>query len=456
MNKTLKVVVGIIIVLVVADLGATYFMGIRAKKQFYQLMAFLNSGRVASYEITQYDQGLMKSEAITKIRLRDVNNANKFITIKHTIYHGPFIIGKNKEKPLQVQLAVMQSQPTDMSPFYQVPFISDTIFKWNGDLEQTGFAEMIDIRDSGLQIIGKGLKSQMVVSENWSILKGNISLPDLIVQFMMVPVSIRDVEINFDQKLSKQGIWLGDVSFGFRDAQQKEQNVEISDFKLDENTVEKNALLDVIWSLDFSKIIAAADEYGPLHFQVEVSNLDPEGLKSLANINPPSSTATPHGMGPERSLKDGNASSSKEEIAYQKILEKRPKMSILPSTLKLPQGDIKIDAELSIGGPGISLPIDKSKVWETADGYFHAIIPKEILRTGIIMMMAKDLQADPNYQKLAEDKKKEYMDAQINLKIQKLMKDGLLTEQGSNYETKISIAKGKWVVNGKVLDKPLN
>lgn len=455
MNKTLKVLIGIVVVIVLAEFGSSFYIGNRAKQEFYRLIAFLNTGRVASYEITHYNQGLLKSEAYTKIRLKDVSEANKYATIKHTIYHGPFIFGQSKTLPIQIQMAVMESQPVDLSPFYQVPFIATTTFKWNGDLEQQGQAENIDIRDAGLQILGKNLKTEMSISDRWTTLKGKVSLPDLIVQFMMVPVSIRNFQIDFDQKLSKEGVWLGEVSLGFNDAQQKEQSLEISELKLGENTIEKDALLDVIWGLEFSKILAAAEEYGPLTLKIEVNNLDPEGLKGLANMNSSTQSDSGYGMGPEKSLKGGDvAIRNKEEIFYQKILLKRPKISILPSSLKLPQGEIKVDAELSIGGPSIELPLNQSKIWETADGYFHAIIPKEILQTSLAMMITKDLKNNPDYLKLTDDKQKEYIKQQINLKIQKLMKDGILSEQDNNYESKISIAKGKWVVNGKVLDKP--
>lgn len=436
MKKVIFLVIGILLALVVVEMGAAYYVGNKAKHKFIELVTFLNNkGNFATYEITSYHKGILKSEVITHVKFKYSNDPNKFIIVKHTILHGPIIIGGSSRKPIDFQLAVINSQPMDMTADYNVPFSTQTIFKFNGDTA-TNSNGTIDIRDPGFQIRSSGWNTQSEISKNWSKIKGDFIVPEVTIQIMGMPIVIKDIKFIFDQYRSPTGDWLGDMSFSIGNALQKEQGIELTDLKVFENAILENQLINANWGVDFNKLLMTAVLYGPLHLQVQIINIDPEAFKSMAN-------------------QSGNDKDQQTEN-LRKLLSKRPKMTIKPSQITLPQGDLKIDAELSIGGPDITPPIDNDKIASTADGYLHAIVPKEILRQGLLTGITREMAKDPEYQKLSVEDKKKSLDQQLNLKIQKLIKIGIMVEKEKEYEIKVSIVKGKWMVNGKEIEKPLS
>jgi uncharacterized protein YdgA (DUF945 family) len=435
MKKVISLVIGILVALVVIDMGAAYYVGIKAKHKFVELVTFLNNkGSFATYEITSYHKGILKSEVITHVKFKYNNDPKKFIIVKHTILHGPIIIGGSSRKPIDFQLAVINSQPMEMAADYKVPFSTQTIFKFNGDT-LTNSNGTIDIRDPAFQIQSSGWNTHTQISHHWTKVKGDFRVPEVTIQIMGLPIVIKDIQFIFDQYRSPAGDWLGDLSFSVGNALQKEQNIELNDLKVFENATLENQLIHANWGADFNRLLVATALYGPLHLQVQIVNIDPEAFKVMANQSGSST--------------DNNQQSE----SLRKLLSKRPKITIKPSQITLPQGDFKIDAELAIGSPDITAPIDNDKIASTADGYLHAIVPKEILRQGLLTGITREMTKDPEYQKLSAENKKKSLDQQLELKIQKLIKIGLMVEKEKEYEIKVSIEKGKWMVNGKEIQK---
>jgi uncharacterized protein YdgA (DUF945 family) len=148
--------------------------------------------------------------------------------------------------------------------------------------------------------------------------------------------------------------------------------------------------------------------------------------------------------------------SEKLDEAYKAILLQKPTFSVENSHLTLPQGDIDLDLMLSVGGPNITLPLNSKILLNTVDGELKVLVPKEILRQGLSIGIKQQVEKDPEYQKLDDVKKNQYLESQIDLKIKKIRDDQVLTDKDQEYEIKVNIEKGKWVVNGKEIKQPLS
>jgi uncharacterized protein YdgA (DUF945 family) len=437
MKKIASLILSLIVLVVVADLGAAYFIGAKAKQKFEELIAFANENHVLLYEVASYQQGIIKSDAVIHIKPRFSNDTNKFLVVKQTIHHGPIILGASKEKFIDFQLAAVTTQPLELPPQIQAPFTTYIVFRFDGDIEAQTIGTAFIFKDPVSYISGPGWSSKIHITKNGTTRKGDFIIPELTVQIMGAPIIVKDIKLMIDQNRSSFDNWLGNISFGIGNISQKEQRAELANLNFEEKLIQTDQTIEITWSLDFSKLSAAALSYGPLQFKMQFANIDPEGLKLLTVL---------HGAGKIEVDKN------KQEEIFQKILLRRPKFTVLPSHLTLPQGDIKIDAELAVGGPGIKLPLDQGVIANTADGYFHAVVPKDILRQGLLMGISQELAKDPEFDKKTVDQKKQALDQQLDLKIQRLIQDGIMKESEKEYELKISIAKGKWIVNGKEVE----
>lgn len=437
MKKLFFVLLSFILALVAIESGAAYFFGLEAKKNFYNMEAFLSHNHFVSYEVISYDQGIFKSEAVTKVKLKFLDDPNNLIKVKHTILHGPIILGASREKSLDFQMSVIKSEPMEMPAPYRLSFVSQTIFKFNKEVETHTTGEAFNIKDPAFQISSSAWSSDSNITNNWSTIKGQFVLPELTVSVLGMPINIKDIKFQFDQHRSESGEWLGDVSFNMGDALQKDQAAEIANLQVKEGAVLENQVLNITWGLELGKAILSNVVYGPIHFNLQILNIDPEGLKLLAVLK-------------------GDAVDKKiEEEAYLKILLKRPTIIIKSTSITLPQGNIIVDAQLSVGGPDITLPLNQEMVATTIDGYCHAIVPKEILQQGLLTGLTQEMLKDPAYQAMTAEQKKEALDQQVTLKMQKLIQEGVVVEKEKEYEIKINIVKGKWVVNGQEITKPL-
>jgi len=436
MKKVIFLVFSLIVLLIVADLGASYYVGLRAKQRFEQLVTFLNNNHLMTYEIISYHQGLLKSEAITQVKFKYIKDSNKYLKVKHTLLHGPIIIGGSVEKPVDFQLAVVNSQPIDLSPQVNVPFTTQTIFKFNQETETKTIGTAVTVLDPLFQISSPGWSSNTQINKHWQAMKGNIIIPEMTIQVMALPIVIKDIQLLFDQNRSDYGNWLGEVSLNVGNALQQEQGIEIANLKFKENVLlePKSQVMAITWNVDFNKVAIAKITYGPLHFALQLENIDPEALKLLSDFQ--------NNISIDR---------QKQEEFVKKVLSKKPKLTITPSEILLPEGKMQIETTLTIGDANIGVPLEKENLMKTLDGNLHAIVPKEILRQGLLLGMTQEMQKDPDFQKMTEDQKKQALDQQLTVKIQKLVQDGVLTEKGTDYEIKISVVKGKWIVNGKEL-----
>ena len=411
-------------VLIVADLGATYYVSGLVEKQFLDMERFLSENQFVSYEVISYKRGFFKSEAVTSL--------NKVVKMKHTIYNGPIIIGASKGKPVEFQLGVIQSESLNAQDPINLPFTSKTVFNYSGAIESLTEGSAFNIKKEQIQISGGPWTSESHISKDWQEFKGEMSVPDMMIQPVGFPMglTVKNVKILCDQKRSLFGNWLGDVSFSLGSASQKDQGLEISNVQLEEQSKLRDQVVDFVWKAELGKAVYANENYGPLHFKMQAKSIDPEAIKSISD-------------------KSILLDKDKKDKMIQQFLLKRPQFIIEHSEMTVPHGIIQIDADLAVGGGDIALPLNRDVIIKTANGNFLLMMPQEIFRKSLRLGLQKQVAMDPEYKKMDDIQKQEALDQQVNIKIQKLTQDGILTEKETNYVIQFSIVQGKWLVNGK-------
>ncbi len=436
MRKILAAFGYLFIFLIVAQLVATYYVSGVVEEKFRKMELFLNETQVISSEIVSYDKGLFKSEVVTNIKFKLLHSV-KLCQIKHTILHGPVIVTGDQKSPIELQLAIINSYPVEMLSSVNMPFTARTVLNYQGKVESVVEGKAFDIQRNQFKVTGSDWKSSIHITPDWLSFKGHIIFPETIVHSMGMALIIKDLGLNFDQNRSIFGNWLGDVSFTLGGISQKEKSLDISNFQFKEKSVLQGEAINVVWGVDLEKVGIADVVYGPLHVKILADNVDAKALQELSQTQ------------------KGNLTTEKQEDNFREFLLRRPKIMVDQSYLTLPQGSIRVDGELSLGGPDVTVPLKKEALEQTMDGKVSIVMPKEIFKQILASELQKEIAKQPDYEKMDDQKRKEELGKQIDLKIQKLTQDGVLTEKEKDYEINITIVKGKWTSSsGKELSSP--
>lgn len=88
----MKKLMVIIVVLIMVELGSTYYISRTSENHFKEIQAILNENPFITSEVISYQSGFFKSQAETRLKFK-FNPNHEGIRVKHTIFHGPIILG---------------------------------------------------------------------------------------------------------------------------------------------------------------------------------------------------------------------------------------------------------------------------------------------------------------------------------------------------------------------------
>ncbi len=439
----MKKILLLIIVLAAIIVGVPYYYGYQAEQTYRGYVDLFNKNSAMPGKIIAYDRGIWSSTATTEVPLG-------LLTVKfqHKIFHGPVIIDTSAEKPngLQFAMAVIRSAPdlseTQYNEVHKAfgdldPLSWKSVIALNGSLETFVHSPAIDYKtDTGALISWKGLQGQLSIDKDHKTIKGNFTFPGLSVNSQTFNGEIQGLNFQVDQKRSNLDLWLGKALLGIDKIliNQQDKKIEVSSLKFDgevENQ-NQNQLLDIMWTMDLTQAVTPLGIYGPIDVLIKLLNMDPEALKLLKDVHP---------------NQIGNQEIPK--FIIKKFLLKSPTLVIENTRLTLPEGNVTINAKLSVGGGNIPDNFDDSIYMSTLDGNLAVELPKEIFEKGFRQVIFQNVTKDPEYNSMTSDQQKAEIDRQLTQKLEKFKSNGLLNEQGNSYLIKFSVVKGKIMANDK-------
>ncbi len=424
-------------ILITGELGITYYVSGSIEQRFREIEALLNENQLVASEVVSFKRGFFHSEMVTSVRFKNLPLEKPF-QIKHTIFNGPIILQATEAKPIQFKLAVIRSEPIETTTTHKISFLAITNLLYSGAIESQTAGSAYNVQNGQFQVSGQSWSSEYSIASDKKSWKGNVIFPQINLQSMSMNLALEELQVIFDQSRSPFGNWLGTVSLTLKNGKEPKENFQLNQLKLVEDSVFREQVIDVFWDLELGKMVLMNENYGPFSVKMQVINLDPAGLMLLSNNN-------------------GNGYTQEGfEKLLQEFLTKNPKMMIEPSQINLPQGSIQLDAELGIGGPDMTFPLNLEQFEKSINGYFHLLIPKELFIEGLTTLFSPGINNDPKNAKLEEAQKKTLLDQQVTQKINKLKQDGILIEKDKDYDFKISIMSGKWVSNGKEVARPFS
>lgn len=438
MKKFFSYLVYISVLFIVVLSGAAFYISTEIEKMFYKKELFTYDNTVIAYKkIISYKKGLFESNAVTEVKLL---NLPTVIKMHHTILHGPIIITKDPEKPIDFKFAIIKSY-IDETANTVIPssFVILTVLNYKREIESTINSSFPKYTDNWVQIANWLLESFIHITNDYFDFKCTASASSMQINDLGKELVAEGIAIKANQTMHGVDNGDGNLTVNVEKIIAQQQEIKITNLKLNTTNSLQNKLLNHSFGLDIGEITNKSNMYGPLHFKLLIENID----LSEISVRPP------------------NLENHHLTKPYTALLLKKPKLIIDNSYLSLPQGTIKVNLALSFSElesnsnnipPNAALPIGMQGVG--VDGEISLTISKEVLKQILTQSIQNELVTQMEYAKLDPQKKQQELDMQVNVNIQQAIQNGTLIEKEGAYETKIIITQNNFVVNDKPIIEP--
>jgi len=477
----MKRVIGIVVILLViaiAEIGGSYYVGGLAEQKYRHLITLMNDTPGVQAEVVSYERSWFKSQAVVKIHSFEGTQL-----LPSTILHGPVIIDPSLTVPVQFQLAVLKTVITPHSPLlFGMPGPINLImpFSFFGEIHFQLLQKPVDYQGNKIYISSQGLEGGGRISKNFDTYLVETYYPNVIV---------RENKEKVGPQVEFQGF---KTDFKFQHLSDTEKRLE-AHYELDKILGEQGlpgslealmmnhvlnihpTMLDGEFEMGLKSIAFLTNQLGPGHIKIKFNNIDKaaaislfkNGLMIQNKSNPPSAATGPSTgtTGPSPSTPptapstDATTPPDLGKKNLIDLLSKRPHFTLEDFNVTLPEGTITAKGDIAIGGPEFNNVPDPDKIsdilLQTLEGNFDAVMPKTLLRAMVKNRVAGDLSRDPQFQTFDLTQREIAIETQVNQFMAVLSKNGILNEKDTeNYEIKLSFSKGHWMVEGKPVELP--
>ncbi len=373
---------------------------------------------------------MYKLEVITKIKAKHLPLPE--LQINHTISNGPVIFSNPKEgKPFELALAIVKSSAIGLPSYINMPTVTKTVLDFQGNIDTVLQGKSFTIKRQLNEVSGTEWQSSIHLNKDHSVYKLNINFPEIVAQSSGLTLLIKHVALDSHQTKSTYGNWLGDLSFLVGSAIEKTLGFEFSNLQLNGNSTIRNDVIDVTTKAELPKISISNVAYGPAIMNLKMLDLDAEAMHALQEIK---------------------SNGKIPDVVLRKFLLRRPKLIIENTQFPSSQGQINLQADLAVGGEGLTDPIQMAAVRDTLDGKLMVLMPKDLFKMISGSVLTQTIKAEPEIQKLDSAQQEQAVALRLEQKIQSMLQAGILVDKATNYEVRISIIKGKWIANDKEMD----
>jgi uncharacterized protein YdgA (DUF945 family) len=486
MEKIMKKLTGLIIILAVLILGGYYGMGVLTERTIKQNVEIINQSNGLEADIGQYDRGWFCSKAQVKWRLhiperlvKDANGNSQTVPAQDytvetpiKIYHGPFIFA---DKSLRFGLGFAKTV-LPLPDQYNQQF--DTMFSKDSNKPQLDLSIFINyLNHSNLELtlptfklIAKdghgtfewsGMRTTTSLSSNLEKVDGEIVIDGMNLAKDDNKITLSKVTSEYNLHKTPSGLYLGEASITVPSFEILNKDIKIfaiSDFYLSSSSDIKDNLFSTHFELELSSLIANGQTYGPGQLEMSLRNIDAD---VLAKINQKAS-AMQRGTDTER------------QQAMLSLLPELPKLfsqgaefEVTKLNFKLPEGTIDGSLLVSLPKGNNANPFELiQKVQGKAKLRVPALVVKQMLQQSIAQQMNKqpELQQElikqlqgvqPQNNPITVPTPEQLAAMQADKQLESLKQKGVITVDGTDYLIEVNLDQGKFAVNGKPFDSSM-
>jgi uncharacterized protein YdgA (DUF945 family) len=482
MEIIMKKLTGLIIILAVLILGGYYGMGVLTEKTIKKNIAVINQSNGLFAQIEQYSRSWFSSDAKIKWRLHVpervvVGDDGKSQTVPAEdfqmvmpikIYHGPFIYADSRLRFGMGYAETIFSLPEQYKQQFDALFSKESM---KPQLDLSIFVNYlnkstVELSLPSFKLISKdgtghfdwmGMSSSTKMSSNMSKVEGDIVIDGMKMSKDDTQITLGVVSSDFALHQTPSGLYLGDANFSLPsfDVMIKDKKMfEISDFSLSSDSDIQKNLFSTHFNVSIKSVIANGLNYGPGDLEISLRNLDAD---VLADINK-QATAMQNGADAER------------QKAMMSLLPELPKLFSKGAEFKISKLSFKIPEGMIDGYLMVSLPKGDSsnpfeliqKVKGNAKLKMPKAVVKQLVQHSVMQQMSKQpdmqqaliqqMQSSQAPSNQLSPTPEQLAGMQADKQISMLEQNGVITTQGLDYVTEVSLDQGKFMVNGKPFD----
>lgn len=465
----MRIIIGIIIVLLLALVGATYWFGMGVEKQYDVMIG--NANAIGRLEVKKrsYDRGFLSSSAEVEYSVKSRDGKAGFrVVSKDRIVHGPIGLANILKGKLSFGLnqALIENSLTltDTSDegFNKIikqlpPLKMNSVVAMSGDfvstLSSTPFKKTF--KDDEITVDFKGIQGEF--SSNALLTKGSgaLKMPLLDVSGEDGSLNLTNLAFEYDVDKGKDGLGppLGSASFSMSKFHMLTDDGK--DFNLDHlifksHVVETKGNIEFKLDMKINEINLDETVYGPGSFVLAIRNIDSEAWikiqKEMDKLDKKKISDEEH----------SNQTSSTVMKMLPDLLKNSPEIELTELSFKTPEGQMSTWAKIYLS--------DSSP--ETLKNLFLLIgaINAELK----FSMPAHDLEnimEDMERDKISENYEKEGkappMEAELQIlakeavaeQLQQLVEQGMFRVKDDHYTIEAAYKGGQLTVNGE--EKPI-
>ncbi len=309
MEKQMKKLVGLVVILAALILGSYYGMGMLTERALKKNIAMMSQPNGLVLDIEQYNRGLCRSSALLNLTLhvpaRIIKNKSGVETMLAAqdykmqmpldIYHGPIMIVN--AKPM-FGLGYAHSDvvlPEIYAKQFKEEYTADSTFPVLNLNLFVSYASKTSIhmelptfklisKEGNTQFDWLGMDSDLTVSAHRNAVRGNVKLAGVAFKKDEVNAVLSSVVSDYDLHRTPTGLYLGDGNLNLSKVvvnQNDKPAFEIDELNLHSMNDVNNGLFDGRFKITLKTLIFEGKTYGPALLDVSLSNLDAAILAKL-------------------------------------------------------------------------------------------------------------------------------------------------------------------------------
>ena len=457
--KKSTLAVGVIVALGAVWLGGAWYTGKVAEEEYVHQFELLNqniqqsfSAKGLSVEFSQVaiERGLLSSKTRYDIVVKDPNKPESVFTLpfEGTLYHGPLPVN---------QLSQFNFTPTMFASVDKLTK-NDKTTKWfaaakgesplsvstSMNYQRQGkakinFAPFETSVEKGVWQVGdvnlsvdfsqKGIQQAHLALSNIAYQEANarLRLKFNNINAMAEYQPIKEWDLLFT---GQQWISGGEMYIEEEDTQDKTNHLAIKNWKIDLNTVRKEAFLDLAMNLKLEGTQLNQIHFGDLNLNTAFNHLDGETLNQVLHA---------------KFAQIEDAPLTDAEIALiRKFFDGQPHFILRP-TLSNSAGKLATDIDVAVATSDLSSTLSTGKIFKL---FRHFIFKIDANKAALIETLTA---AEQLSSKLDKEEAARIAEMKINDGLKTPVQQGILVDDGKQVKLDLVLENGELKLNGKVI-----
>lgn len=479
----MKKLAGLLIILAVLILGGYYGMGVLTENTIKKNIAVINQTNGLFAQIEQYDRSWFSSDAKIKWRLHvpervvtGENGQSQTVPAQDfqmdmpvKIHHGPIIYTGNKLRFGMGYAETVFAFPEQYNQKFDELFSKESMkpkldlsifvnYLNKSTVELTLPSFKLISKDGSGHFDWMGMSSTTKMTPNLNAVEGDIVIDGMKMSKDDTKVNLGKVSSDFALHQTPAGLYLGDASFSLPtfDVMIKDKKMfEISELEIGSDSDIQENLFSTHFNVSVKSVIANGLNYGPGDLEISLRNLDAD---VLAAIN---KQATAMQNGTEAERQQAMMAMLPE---LPKLFSKGAELEVSKLSLKLPEGTIDGNLIVTLPKGDSSNPFE---LIQKIQGNAKLIMPKAVVKQLVQQSVMQQMSKQPEMQQAIIQQMQnsqpqqatqpspgpaELAGMQADKQIGMMEQNGIISAEGSNYVTEVSLEQGKFMINGKPFD----